>query len=481
MARKRFEILNQRTQEITPPDSDRVLGAVELTEVGAVQEVVDAARAVRPEWGRLAVADRAAALERAADALDAERDRLADLLAAESGKPIGQARFEVGGAVALLRGNASEGRRAGGRVLPTEGNPGTETDLAVTRREPLGVVAAILPFNFPVELFVEKCAAALVAGNAVVAKPPLDAPLAIEEFRRALVVAGVPDAAIGSVAGGADVGAALAAAEGVAAVSLTGSTAAGVAVAKAAAPTLRRLHLELGGNNACLVLEDADLDLVAAEAVRGRLMMNGQACSATKRLIVHPGLHDELAARLAEAAGAQVVGAALDDATTIGPLITPAAAERVAAQVGDAVATGATLAAGEAAADGAYFRPAVLAAVPESAAVAASEEIFGPVFTLIPAPTPRRALEIANASDYGLMASVFSADLELAWALAERLEAGGVVINGSDNYRPPVIPFGGVKLSGVGREGLGYTIEELSREKTIVLRRFRGREVDGPG
>ena len=145
----------------------------------------------------------------------------------------------------------------------------------------------------------------------------------------------------------------------------------------------------------------------------------------------------------------------------------------MADQVGGAVADGASLAAGEASADGAYFSPALLAGVPAEAAVARNEEIFGPVFSLIPAPSPERALEIANASDFGLMASVFTRDLRLAWALAERLEAGGVVINGSDNYRPPVIPFGGVKLSGIGREGLGYTIEELSREKTIVLRRFR--------
>jgi len=466
--------------EITPPDSAEVLGRVEATAVDDVGAAVDRALAAQRRWGRLPVSERAAALERAASALEGEADELAELLAAESGKPIEQARFEVGSSIALLRGNAAEGRRTSGRVLPTEGNRGTETDLAVTRREPLGVIAAILPFNFPVELFVEKCAAALVAGNAVVAKPPLEAPLAIERVRAALVAGGVPPEAIATVHGDAEVGAALAGADGVAAVSLTGSTAAGIAVARAAAPTLRRLHLELGGNNACLVLADADLDLVAAEAVRGRLMMNGQACSATKRLIVDAALHDRLAERLVAAVGEQVVGPAREQRTTVGPLISDLAAARVSAQVGDALHAGATLAAGSATPQGAYFHPAVLTGVPAESAVAADEEIFGPVFSLIPASGPERMLEIANASRYGLMASVFSADLRLAWALAERLESGGVVINGSDNYRPPVIPFGGVKLSGVGREGLGYTIEELSREKTIVLRRFRGALEEGP-
>lgn len=463
----------KRTLQITPPDSAEPLGEIEMTDPAMVQAVVNAARETQQEWGRRPIAARARCLEEAADALAADAQELAELLAAESGKPFAQAQFEIDGSIALLRGNASEGRRLTGRMLPMEGNTGTEDDIAVTRREPLGVVAVILPFNFPVELYVEKCAAALVTGNAVVAKSPLDTPLGIERFRRALVRSGVPEAAIASVQGDVDVGKALATADGVAAISLTGSTGAGIAVARAAAPTLRKLHLELGGNNACLVLADADVDLVAAEAVRGRLMMNGQACSATKRIIVHPSLHDELAERLVAAAREQVVGPARDHDTTIGPLINRRAAERVAEQVSRAVASGAELLAGRPQADGAYFEPTVLADIPGTAEVARNEEIFGPVFSLIPAETPAEALDIANASDFGLMASVFTRDLRLAWAIAERLEAGGVVINGSDNYRPPVIPFGGVKLSGLGREGLGYTIEELSREKTIVLRRFR--------
>lgn len=469
------------TATVTPPDADRPLGEVPLTNPAEVRGIVAAAAEAQSAWCRRPIAERAAALEAAAAAVEPHADELAELLAQESGKPIGQAQFEVGGAIGLLRGNATEGRRIGGRVLPTEGSRGTEWDLALTRREPLGVVAAILPFNFPAELFVEKCAAALVAGNAVVAKPPLEAPLTVGRFRDAMVEGGVSPEAIALVQGDADVGAALATDRLVAAVSLTGSTAAGVAVAVATASTLRPLHLELGGNNASLVLADADLDLVVAEAVRGRLMMNGQACSATKRIIVDESLHDELVERLAQAARGQTVGPAMEEATTVGPLINAAAATTVATQVSLAVSEGAELAAGGVSSDGAYFAPAVLAGTPAAAGVAGAVEIFGPVFTVIPADGPEAALTIANDSPFGLMASVFSADLAQAWDLAERLEAGGVVINGSDNYRPPVIPFGGVKFSGRGREGLGYTIEELSREKTIVLRRFRGGSDRGEG
>jgi acyl-CoA reductase-like NAD-dependent aldehyde dehydrogenase len=240
------------------------------------------------------------------------------------------------------------------------------------------------------------------------------------------------------------------------------------------------LHLELGGNNAAIVLADADLDLVVSELTHGRLLMNGQACSASKRILVHRSLQHDLADRLAEVACAQRVGRSVDPETTIGPLITAKAAARVESQVTGAVAQGARLVAGDAHAEDAYFRPCVLAQVPVDADVARDEEIFGPVFTLIPVADHGEALAVANGSSFGLMASVFSADLQLAVALAERLQAGGVVINGTDNYRPPVIPFGGTKLSGTGREGAGYTLAELTREKTIVLRRFRAPLQDLP-
>lgn len=458
---------------IRGPAGGDPLGTVELTTPETVASIVSGAREASAAWARRPLRERADLLEAAAEILERDAGSLGALLAAESGKPLAQAQFEVRAAIGLLRGNAQVGRRVTGELLPTEGSPGTEHDIAWTRRQPLGVVAAILPFNFPVELFVEKCAAALVAGNAVVAKAPLEDPLVVTRFRDALVEAGVPAAAAGLVHGGREVGAALAEAPGVDAVSLTGSTAAGIAVARAAAPTLRKLHLELGGNNACLVLRDADLDLAAREIVRGRLLMNGQACSASKRVIVHPALHDELAERLRDAADTTVVGPATEPATEVGPLISEAAAERVSRQVGQAVAEGASLIAGDAGADGPFLRPCVLADVPPAAAVAGDDEIFGPVFTLVKGESPAEAVALANASSFGLMASVFTADTTLALQIAERLRAGGVVINGTDNYRPPVIPFGGPGLSGGGREGLGYTLEELTRPQVIVLRGVR--------
>jgi acyl-CoA reductase-like NAD-dependent aldehyde dehydrogenase len=201
--------------------------------------------------------------------------------------------------------------------------------------------------------------------------------------------------------------------------------------------------------------------------------MNGQACSASKRVIVHRSLHDQLASRLAETVAGLSVGDATDPGSQIGPLIHERAAGRVAAQVANARAQGAEVAAGTGEADGTFFAPTLLAGVPVDADVACDDEIFGPVFNLIPVDSAEQAVEVANASSFGLMSSVFSNSAQRALVIAEQLESGGVVINGTDNYRPPVIPFGGVKMSGRGREGLGYTLEELTREKTIVLRRFR--------
>jgi acyl-CoA reductase-like NAD-dependent aldehyde dehydrogenase len=468
-----------RTINVTDPTGADMLGSVGLTEPGDIAAIVSAAGREQRAWAERAVFERAEILLEAAARLEPQIDELGDLLASESGKPIDQARFEVRGAVSLLRANAQFGRAWSGVTLPTEGLAGTERDLAFTRREPLGVVAAILPFNFPVELLVEKSAAALIGGNAVAIKAPPEDPLTVTRVHAELISAGVPEALAPLLNGDAEVGATLASADGVDAVSLTGSTAAGIAVAHSAAGSLRRLHLELGGNNAALVLADADLDLVTSELGYGRLLMNGQACSASKRIVVHRSRHDELVDRLAEVVRRQRVGPALDAATTIGPLITPSAAARVESQVNRAIAAGATLAAGTGRADGAFFSPCLLGSIPTDADLAVDDEIFGPVFALIAVNDPHEALTVANRSSFGLMASVFSGDLQLAMAMAERIEAGGVVINGTDNYRPPVIPFGGVKLSGSGREGAGYTIGELTREKTIVLRRFRT-TLEGP-
>ncbi|MDQ2677096.1 MAG: aldehyde dehydrogenase family protein [Actinomycetota bacterium] len=460
-----------QTREIRAAGSGELLGRIEPLRVEQVDDVVAAARSAQLDWAAAAPHHRADALVAAAGELIDHVESLARAHARESGKILAQADHEVRGAIALLRRNAELARMAGGEVAPTGALPGGERDLTIVERVPLGVVVAVLPFNFPIELAMEKAAAALAVGNAAIVKLPPQNPLAtaaaLEIVRRHL-----PDGVLQVVDADNGTAAALCAAPGVDAVSLTGSVGAGVAVARSTADQLRPLHLELGGNGAAIVRADADLDHVVSETLRGRLLMNGQTCAATKRLIAHRDIAAELAERLVAALADVVPGDPLDPATRLGPLIDARAAEVVERQVRSTVAEGARRALGTAP-DGAWFAPTVLTDVPPEAAVLHDDEVFGPVVPIVAVDDDEAALALANATRLRLTAAVFSADLTTALAMAQRLDFGGVVVNGTNNYRPPVVPFGGVDLAGAGREGLGWTLGELTRTRFIALRGVR--------
>jgi acyl-CoA reductase-like NAD-dependent aldehyde dehydrogenase len=470
------EAMSTKKAILSPFDQSWV-GEVDLQSPAEISHCLDTAANAFPGWSALSFGRRSDLLEGAARLCLEQQDEIATLLTRESGKVLRQARFEAQFSAALLKGNAELARRMAGELLPTQAAEGTAHDIAWVQRVPLGTVAAILPFNFPVELLIEKAAAALAMGNTVIVKPPEQNPLAVLRVIELFHAAGIPREVLQAVNGGAEAGEQLASSPSVAAISLTGSTRAGLAAVRNAAPKLRRLHLELGGNDAALILEDADLDLVVSEVVPGRILMNGQSCAANKRLIVHRRHAEELTARLAAVVEQLKVGDPLDTATEVGPVINQAAAMRVIEQVGRAVGEGASLVSGELGRRGALVDPHLLGDVPATAQIAIDDEIFGPVFAVIPVATDRDALRVANQSSYGLNACVFSRDVSRALAFAEKLQAGGVVINGSGNYRPPIVPFGGVKLSGLGREGLGFTLDEMSQQKFTVLRRIRRPEL----
>lgn len=455
-----------------PADGSEVGATRESTTDDVSRAIVDA-RDSLGSWSRAAPHARAAILHRAAGLLRERAEDLGVLHARESGKVIAQARKEVLGAAALLEENAHLGRFEAGYLAPTGALPGGEQDLTVVERVPLGVVACVIPFNFPVELTIEKAGAALAAGNTVILKPPPQNPLATIATAGALEEAGLPEGVLTVLPGGREVSAALCAAPDVDAVSLTGSVGAGVAVARATAHLLRPLHLELGGNGAAVVLDDADLDLVVSETMRGRLLMNGQACAATKRLVVHHSVAADVVQRLEAALTGITVGDPTDEASDVGPLIDAPSASRVAGQVAHAVAQGGRLVLGEETAREAWFSPALVTSIPATADVAADDEIFGPVVSVIAFSGDDEAVRIVNQSKLALTAAVFSRDLPRAMALGQQLAVGGVVVNGTNNYRPPVVPFGGVGLAGTGREGIGYTFEELTRTRFIAIRGLR--------
>jgi acyl-CoA reductase-like NAD-dependent aldehyde dehydrogenase len=465
------------TRRILAPATGRALGALVYSTPSVVEEKIAKAVAAQPAWAARRTGERAEILDRAGAHIDARAAEWARLLAEESGKVLTQAQFELKFAASLTRGNAERLRAMGGELLPTGALESTLDDVAWVRRVPLGVIAAVLPFNFPVELFVEKATAALAMGNAVVVKPPEQDPLTVLAVREAFVEAGVPAEVLAVVPGGRETGAALCANARLAAVSLTGSTRAGRAVASV--PLLRKLHLELGGNDAAIVCRDADLELATRELVFGRTLMNGQACASNKRIIVQRSIAGELTKRLSVAVAAMNVGDPLDADSTMGPLISAEAAERVGQQVARAVEQGGKPVQGSGRPRGAFFDPCVIVDVPRAADVAIDDEIFGPVFACIPFDTEEEAISIANQSSFGLSGCVFSSDWARALQISDKLACGGAVVNGTGNYRPFIVPFGGVKQSGLGREGLGFTLEEMSQPRYTVLRRIRSASTTG--
>jgi acyl-CoA reductase-like NAD-dependent aldehyde dehydrogenase len=456
------------TLPVRNPGSGEPLGEMPVATEEIARAVVDAAQRGRRAMAALPAHERARLLTAIADGIEHRAAELATTLAAENGKPIRQTREEVAAAIRIFRGFAGEATRVFGRQIPLDAVPGLESHLAITMREPLGVVAAIVPFNYPVELYAHKAAAALAAGNAVIVKPPEKCPLTLMEIAGIVEDAGVPPAAHQMVTGGPELARFLASTPGVQMVTLTGSTAAGRAIAELAAGTLKKTHLELGGNDALIVCADADLERAAEAVVLGRLARgNGQICCAVKRVYVDATVYGPFAEALEARANELVMGDQLQEITDVGPLISESAAAAVSGAVDAAVGTGARVVTGGPR-DGAFVPPTVLVDVaPRDETVA--EEIFGPVAPLLRVDDPAQAVELANESPYGLQAAIFTRDVSRAFSLARRLEVGGVVINGSTALRAENLPFGGVKLTGGAREGLHDTLLDMTEQKTVIV------------
>ncbi|MDR1442433.1 MAG: aldehyde dehydrogenase family protein [Bifidobacteriaceae bacterium] len=456
------------TLEVTNPGTGELLGGVPESSPADVDAVVAQAldgqhlMAATPAWRRQQL------LENLAGLMEADTEELARLDAAENGKPIGQTRGEVEAAIRIFRGYAHEATRLLGRQFPMDAIPGLENHFAVTIREPLGVVAALIPFNYPVELYSHKAAAALAAGNAVITKPPTRCPLTLFKIHEYYARAGFPDFAHQVIVGNRDVVAAIADHPGIAAVTLTGGTAAGRNVAERCARRFAKVFLELGGNDPLIVCDDADLDAATAAIVLGRLARgNGQICCAVKRVYAQAGIHDALVERLTNWAATLRIGDQLDEATEVGPLIGEPDAIAVEAAIQALIAEGATLHVGGKR-DGNFVAPAVLSQVPPSSPSLA-EEIFGPVAPVVKFDQIADAVAMANASPYGLQAAVFTRDIDRAFKTAKLLNAGGIMINGTTALRAENLPFGGPGDTGGYREGLHDTVLDFTKQKTIVV------------
>jgi acyl-CoA reductase-like NAD-dependent aldehyde dehydrogenase len=455
--------------DIRNPGTGKVIDRVPRATLDDTRRAVEAAQAGKVAMRKLTARQRYDMLIRVAQAMEARVPELGKLLAEENGKPIGQTRAEVGVTASIFRGFAEEGKRIFGRVMPVDAIPGQERHFAITIRQPLGVVAAIVPFNYPVELWGHKAAAALAAGNAVISKPPSACPLTLLKIAEILEQAGLPNCAHQMITGpGAMIGDYLAKAPGIQLVTVTGSTAVGIRIAQLGAETLKKVHMELGGNDALIILADADLEKAATAVVLGRLARgNGQICCAVKRIFVEAPVYDRFADLLTAKAKALKMGDQLQEDTDVGPLINEDAAKDVEAVVIEAVKAGAKLRTGGHRRN-AFMEPTVLTDVPVDVPLF-KEETFGPVAPLVRFTSVEDAIRMANDSPYGLQSAVFTQDINKAFDIAYRLEAGGVIINWSSALRVETLPFGGVKMSGHGREGVHDTLDEMTDQKTIIV------------
>lgn len=463
----RFDVVSPATREIVGQAPDLRRGDV----VEAIERV-----AANRAWGRTTLLERTEIIRAYLGLIDRDFDELRRLVTLETGKPISESDYEVRYTREIFRVFCDEAPIAmGGMATRLDAQFGKTDDYYLCHREPIGVVAAILSFNNPAELFAYKVAPALLAGNRVLVKPNAVAPLTVVRLTELLHEAGVPRDAIVCVTSSQEVGEVLVGAEQVDCVSFTGSTTVGRLVAESAGRRLAKVILELGGNDPLIVLDDADVDLAVEMTAAGRGENAGQSCCAPKRMIVHRSVAEEFTHRLIERLGTDyTVADPFAESTLLGPLITPEAANRVDQQVKHTVAQGAKLVHGGERVGAAYYTPAVLTGVDRTMDVAKDLEIFGPVFPILVVDSDEEALDIANQTSYGLNAGVFTESVNRAFWFSTRLECGMVVINGSPLYRPYVHGHGGVKSTGIGREGLRSSFEELTTQKGLAFRRVLG-------
>jgi acyl-CoA reductase-like NAD-dependent aldehyde dehydrogenase len=443
---------------VIEPATEEVLRELPEAGVAEADEAVARAKAAFPEWRRVKPGDRARLLHRLADALEERREDLAVLEARNAGKPISDARGEMGLVVDTFRYYAGAPERLLGDTIPVSGGVG------MTFREPLGVVGLIVPWNFPLVIASWKMAPALAAGNTLVLKPAELTPLTALEFERIALGAGIPEGVVNVLAGpGRVVGQRLVEHPDVAKIAFTGSTEVGRGVAQGAAGTIKRVTLELGGKSANVVFADADLEKAAAAAPLAVFGNAGQDCCARSRILVERPALDRFLDALEDAVESLKVGDPLDEQTQMGPLISAGQRETVASFVGDDAPVAIRGSAPEG--KGFWFPPTVLCPVSNDDR-AAREEIFGPVAAVIPFSTEEEAVRIANDTIYGLSGSIWTRDGPKALRVAREIETGVLSINSNTSVRVTT-PFGGFKQSGVGRELGPHALDHYTEVKTV--------------
>lgn len=451
--------------EVVAPYDGTAVGAAARANAADVDRAVKSARGAFEHWSGLAPADRELALLRAADLVEQRIDELLDLLIDESGSTIAKARFEIRYTANLLRTAAGESRRLYGETFPND----KPHRMSIVTREPIGVVAALSPFNAPLVLLAKMVVFALAAGNAVIAKPSEETPLIALEFAKLLYEAGLPAGVFNVVTGfGAECGAALVEHPDVNGIAFTGSTATGIKIGQSAAAQLKRVQLELGGKNPLLVLDDVNPREAAEITSVGAFYHGGQICMSSSRVIVEKGVFDEYVDALIQKAESLYLGDLRDERTAYGPLIHDGALQKVKRHVEGAVAAGAKLVTGGSVHQGRIYKPTVLIEPPRDHLIW-REETFGPVVSIVQAADLEEAVSLANDSEYGLSAGILTNDLVRGMNAARRIRCGAVHLGMHSFQSDALAPIGGFGFSGIGRSGGHYTVEHFTEVKWISI------------
>ena len=460
-------VSTRQTLTVRHKYTGEAIGVVGQADAGTVAEAIEAAARAAPVMAALPAHRRAAILARVAALLQERKEAIARTIAAEAGKALKYARVEVDRGITTFTIAAEEARRIHGETVPLDAVPAGEGYFGFFVRRPVGVVAAITPFNFPLNLVAHKVAPALAAGNAVVLKPASYTPLTAVMLCEALEEAGLPEGAVNLVVGpGGAVGEALVTDPRVGMVTFTGSSAVGLAITQKAG--IKKVTLELGNTSPVVVAADADLDLAARRSAVGAFYNSGQVCLSVQRIYVQRAVYEPFLERLVEATRAMAVGDPLDEGVDVGPMIDVGEAHRIETWVREATEAGARVVAGGRR-EGPVVWPTLLTDVrPELRVV--TQEAFGPVASVIPFDDLQEGLAMANATEYGLQAGIFTRDIGAVLRAIRVLDFGGIVVNDAPTFRADHMPYGGNRRSGLGREGVRFAIEEMTNVQMVSIR-----------
>ncbi|MFD2924519.1 aldehyde dehydrogenase family protein [Halobacillus naozhouensis] len=452
--------------ELVSPYSGEVISEIPSASTEDVEEAINAADSVKPIMRNLSSFERAEILEELVTLLKSNKERAAHIIALEAAKPISTAKGEVERTIQTYKFAAEEAKQNHGEMISLDATPGGKNRIGYTKYEPIGVIGAITPFNFPMNLVAHKIGPAIAAGNAIVLKPASQTPLSSFFLAELLEKAGLPSGALNVVTGkGRVVGNAIVEDERVNMVTFTGSPEVGKSIRNKA--ELKRVTLELGSNAALIIDEDTDIDSIVSRCVSGAFSFQGQVCISLQRVYVHENLYEEFVQKFVKETEKLQLGDPLSESTDISALISPEDVTRSLEWIEEATKNGASIASGGQS-DGNMLQPTVLLNVEPSMKVSC-QEVFAPIVLIDKISSIDEGIEKVNDSKYGLQAGIYTESISSALDAADQLEVGGVIVNDFPTFRVDNMPYGGVKDSGTGKEGVKYSYEEMSEMKLVVI------------